>query len=222
MGELEDGVLEHIWAHESVLQTLERLLARLRVNTVALKHDALATGQAARYAADVYPALARTAEKLDVTHVLDLACGTGELLCLLAEHSKRIVGVGVGSDGVMVRQANDLISRRGLEKRLIAVPAGAVEVCTDTRATFDRTGITTQLWERLDGLVGCGVLTALLPQGLDKVRQVLRHIPQSFPGAAFIIAEPCRTRVGEELLCPGNGAAAASGPRQPAGGEGMA
>jgi SAM-dependent methyltransferase len=141
-------------------------------------------------------------------HVLDLACGAGDLLMYLAGNTKNIVGVGIGMDGPAVRRANQAITERGLEKRLIAVAANPLEICTDTERTFSRIGLSRQLWDELDCLVapllfsemaarelaaggGAGATPAAGVSGT--VIRALATIPKRFPKAHLLVVEPTRS-----------------------------
>jgi hypothetical protein len=91
----------------------------------------------------------------------------------------------------LVRQANDLIDKLQLEKRLIAIPANPVQVCSETRRTFERIGVSLQLWEKFDGLLAVGLLSMLQSQGGTALGDVLQALPRSFPHAALIVVESC-------------------------------
>lgn len=191
--EQDDGVLEHLYAYQPVLQMLEHLLARLKTygHGINRKYDAYVGSQARRFAVEVYPAIDEAVRRVSGMCLLDLNCGTGELLTLLGAERKEVVGVGISADGMMVRQANDLITQRSLDKRLIAVPAPALELCIDARQAFDRVGISPQLWERFDCLIACTFFSDHLVQNRSQVVAAWRGIATSFPHAALIVAEPC-------------------------------
>ena len=163
MLEHEDGVLEMVRAYEPVLDVVEHVLAKLKPqvggNVVAAEERGRWCRRRRRgMRASVYPAVEEVVRKNKLSHLLDVTCGSGELLIHLATHLKNVVGVGVGNDGILVRQANSAITRSELEKRLvIAVAAGAVDVCLDTRRVFDRIGIWGSLWEEIDCIIATGL-----------------------------------------------------------------
>jgi SAM-dependent methyltransferase len=181
----------------------EHLLARLKTAgggaPVHKKSDALTESQAKRHAVEVFPAVLAMLAKHGCTHVLDLSCGAGDLLMHLAQHTKNIVGVGIGMDGPAVRRANQAITRMGLEKRLIAVTANPADVCLETQRTFDRIGISRQLWDEIDCLIAPQLFSELLaresptpdgglPSGSIVVR-MLSSIPKKFPNAHLLVIE---------------------------------
>ncbi len=197
--EYEDGVLELVRSYEPMVGLVEHVLARLKTPAAAAglrKMDHLAQAQGKRYGAEVHPAVAAVLEKQALEHILDVTCGSGELLIHLAMHLPRMVGVGIGSDGFLVRKANEAITATGLEKRLIAVPANAVECCTQTKRAFERVGISRQLWQELD----CLIVTNLFSEhavregdagsGLPGVSKTLSAIPVNFPKAHVLLIEP--------------------------------
>jgi SAM-dependent methyltransferase len=198
--EHEDPVLELVHAYEPILDSAEHLLARLKtvgggaVNSpVHRKSDAFTDSQARRYAPEVFPAVLSVLVKQGCTHLLDLACGAGDLLMHLAKNTRNIVGVGIGTDGGAVRRANRTIAGKGLEKRLIAVAASPLEVCADTRRTFDRIGISKQLWDEIDCLIAPTLFSELAAkdaQGSAAVIQTLSAIPRNFPNAHLLLIEP--------------------------------
>ena len=148
-----------------------------------------------RYASgEVYPAVAALLEKHERRHVLDLTCGSADLLLHLAKHVPMLVGVGLGADGFLVRRGNDAINAAALDKRLIAVTANPVDACINTQRVFDRIGISRQLWGELD----CLIATHLAAEpgardtetGLGGVVKMLSAIPRNFPNAHLLLIEP--------------------------------
>jgi hypothetical protein len=115
--EHEDPVLELVHAYAPVLASAEHLLARLKPvgngASIHRKTDAFLDAQARRYAAEVFPAVLAMLKSNNCSHLLDLACGAGDLLIHLARNSKNIVGVGIGTDSAAVRRANRAISGGG-------------------------------------------------------------------------------------------------------------
>ena len=188
-----DGELEMVRAYAGVTGALDHLLAGLKVygNGVTRKADVFALAQSTRYARDVYAAVESVVAKSGVTHVLDLGCGSGALLVRLAGHLRRVVGVGVCEDGILVRQANAAIAAEGLEKRLIAVTAGALEVCTSPQRTFERIGVSQQLWSQFDCVIACGILTDLAARDATTLTDALGQIPRHFKAPLVLLAEPC-------------------------------
>jgi hypothetical protein len=191
--EHEDGVLEMVRAYQPVLSAVEHLLARLKTygGNISRKPEALLESQTVRYAADVYPALEKAILKSGATHVLDLNCGTGELLIRLGKATKNLAGVGVGGDGLSVRKANEAVTRAGFEKRFIAVAGTPMDVCMETREAFERLGISTAFWESVDCVVATGVFGELAGRDSATVIAALARIPRIFPNAAVILAEAC-------------------------------
>jgi len=189
----DDGVLEHLRAYEGVTQALEHLLAGLKVygTKVHRRGDVWWQAQSQRYAAEVYPALISAAIKQGATHVLDLGCGGGTLLVELARRAAKVVGVGICDDGMLVRQANDAITAAGLDKRLLAVGANAVEVCANPRLALERVSVSQQLWEQFNCLIACGVFTPTARHDAPGLVEALARIAENFPAATLLLAEPC-------------------------------
>jgi AcrR family transcriptional regulator len=191
----EDGILELVRAYQPILDMAEHLLAKLRgqgsgsVTGVSRKSEYLLESQAERFAAEVYPAIDAFAERHKFSHLLDLSCGTGELLMHILTRQKNTVGVGIGSDSAAVRKANDAITRADLDKRLIAVSANPIDICTDTQRTFDRIGVSRQLWKEFDCLIATGLLTDFSARPEEIVR-ILSAVARSFPAAHLMIIEP--------------------------------
>jgi len=153
------------------------------------KSEYLAESQAKRYAVEVYPALAGLVAKYKLTHLLDICCGSGGLLVHLATTHKRVVGVGIGSDGVSVRRANDAITAADLEKRLIAVTASPFDVCIETQRTFDRIGVSHQLWKEINGIIATNLFSELTARP-DDITRTLTALQRNFPTATLLLIEP--------------------------------
>lgn len=219
----EDGVLELLRAYQPVLAMSEHLLAKLKsygpplsppansrpsngnaspanaaaggggLGSVTRKNEYLLESQSRRYAPEVFPAVAHLIAKHKFSHLLDIACGTGELLIHLARQRKKLVGVGIGADPLMVRRANAAISAADLESRLIAVSASPLDICTDTLRAFDRIGLSRQLWHELDLVIACTVLSDVGAQSLDPdadLTRALTGLRKNFPGASLLVMEP--------------------------------
>ncbi len=188
-----DGVLEHLRAYNGVTHMLEHLLAGLKTygNGVSRKSDVVWQAQSQRFAEEVYPAIEQAALKHGLTHILDLGCGGGTLLVRLAQSDANIVGLGVCEDGILVRHANAAITAAGLEKRLIAVTANAIEICTTTQRALDRISVSQQLWEKFDGLIACGVFTDVAAKDPQALINALQRIPENFRSPLVLLAEPC-------------------------------
>jgi len=208
--EHEDAVLELVRAYQPVLDMTEHLLARLKtyapagINggsagggaggagggaSVLRKSEYLVESQAKRYATEVYPAVADLVAKYRLAHVLDICCGAGGLLVHVAKTHKRVVGVGIGADGIAVRRANAAITAADLEKRLIAVTASPFDVCIDTQHTFDRIGVSRQLWKEINGIVATNLFSEHAARPED-IARTLAAIPRNFPTATLLLIEP--------------------------------
>ena len=107
----------------------------------------------------------------------------------IAKSNKRVVGVGMGSDAIAVRKANEVMGAADLEKRLIAVPANPVDVCVETQRTFDRIGISRQLWKSIDGVITTNLFCELTSRP-EEISRVLAAIPRNFPTAHLVLIEP--------------------------------
>jgi SAM-dependent methyltransferase len=208
--EHEDGVLELMRAYQPVLDMSEHLLAKLKgyaatnggargtnggstLGGVSRKSEYWVDSQAKRYPAEVFPAVADVVAGHKLTHLLDIACGAGDLLLHAASRLKKVVGVGIGNDGITVRRANTAITAADLESRLIAVNANPIDVCLDTKRIFDRIGISRQLWEEVDGLVAMNVFSEITSHetpGTSVHAQALAAIPKNFPKAKLLLIEP--------------------------------
>jgi SAM-dependent methyltransferase len=195
----EDGVLQLIRAYQPVLDSTEHLLAKLKSfgpggGAPPKKIEYFLESQARRYTTEVYPAVEKIVRDYEFTHLLDVTCATGDLLLYLAHAIKKVVGVGIHGDGFFVRRANNAITSADLEKRLIAVTASALEVCTDTQRTFDRIGISRQLWNELDCLIATMVFSDLAdregPGGEAAVSKALSALPKNFRNAHLLMIEP--------------------------------
>ncbi|MCL2646492.1 MAG: hypothetical protein FWD61_05730 [Phycisphaerales bacterium] len=194
----EDPVLELVHAYAPLLASAEHLLARLKAldngSSVQRKTEAFIDAQAKRYATEVFPAVLTMLGKNNSAHLLDLACGAGDLLMHIAKNSRNSVGVGIGSSSSAVRRANRAITSNGLGKRLLAITANAMEICTDTKRTFDRIGISRQLWDEIDCLLACNVFSELAAPSPTKdpnaLIKTLSAIAKNFPKASLLIIEP--------------------------------
>ncbi len=191
----EDGVLELIRAYQPVLDMAEHLLAKLRgagtnnSGGVQRKSEYLVESQGERFAAEVFPAMDAIIARLKFTHLLDLTCGSGDLLMHVLTQHKNIVGVGIGSDSGAVRKANDAITGADLDKRLIAVSANPLDICTDTHRTFDRIGVSRQLWKGFDCLIATNLLTDIAARP-EELGRILTAMGRHFPAAHVMIIEP--------------------------------
>jgi SAM-dependent methyltransferase len=191
--EFDDGVLEHMRAYDGVTHAIEHLLARLKLygSSIHRRSDVVMQAQSNRYTEEVYPAIESAAIKHNATHVLDLNCGPGTLLVRLALRAPKVVGVGVCEDGVLTRQANAAIANATLEKRLIAVNANPIEICTTTQRALDRVSVSQQLWEKFNCLIACGVFTDIAARDPLALIAALRQISVNFKSPTVLIAEPC-------------------------------
>jgi len=209
----EDGVLELIRAYQPVLDMAEHLLAKLKVygpgnggvGAVYRKSEYLLDSQTKRYLEEVYPAAAEMVAKHRLAHLLDITCGTGDLLIHVASHHKRVVGVGTGSDGIAVRRANAAIAKADLEKRLIAVTANPADVCTETQRTFDRIGISRQLWKEINCIVAVNFFGeyAAQKESEEGLVKVLAGVGVNFPTARLMVIEPVASaRFGRNYYAP--------------------
>lgn len=192
-------------AYQPVLNMSEHLLAKLKTagpqngngngggggGGVNIKSEYLLDSQSRRYAAEVFPAIKDLVAKHHFAHLLDLSCGSGELLIHLASKLKKVVAIGIGADTPLVRRANSAITAADLEKRLIAVPANPLDVCRDTQKTFDRIGISRQLWQELDLVIATSIFTDLTrEEGLPTIAKSLAGLRKNFPKASLLIIEP--------------------------------
>ena len=182
----------------------EHLLAKLKSYTPAVaasgngsagaggisrKAEYLLDSQAKRYSQEVLPKIGDEIAKQKLTHLLDLSCGVGELLIDVAARFKQVVGVGVGADAMAVRRANDAIDKARLDKRLIAVTANPFDLCLETQRTFDRIGISRQLWKELDCLIALNLFSEFTGR-TEEIKRVLSAIPRSFPKCTLLLVEP--------------------------------
>jgi SAM-dependent methyltransferase len=209
----EDGVLELLRAYQPVLNMSEHLLAKLKAygpaspgdpgapgggaggggGGISRKNEYLLESQSKRYLPEVFPAVEDLVAKHRCSHLLDIACGTGELLIFLARQLKKIVGVGIGADPMMVRRANTAITAADLETRLIAVSASPLDISTDTLRAFDRIGLSRQLWNEIDLLLLSSVLSDLAAASADPIAVMTRSLlglRKNFPNAALLVMEP--------------------------------
>jgi hypothetical protein len=196
--EYEEGTLDQVRAYQPVLQALEHLLARLKMygGAVARRADIATAATVARYEREVYPAVREQLAAAGVAQVLDLCGGSGDLLCYLAQQRRELIGVGISSEVPLARQANALIDKQKLDKRLIAIPADPVDVCTNTGPTFERIGVSRPLWEKFDGLLAIGFLGGSGGPERPGPAELLRALAENFPYARLVVGEPC---VGAEL-----------------------
>ncbi len=200
--EHEDSLLEMVRSYQPVLGAVEHMLAKLKIPggaAVRRKTETLVDAQAKRHAAELFPAIKELIAEKNLSHLLDLNCGAGDLLVYLATQVKNVVGVGICADGTLSRRANEAITAAKLEKRLIAVPANPLEALTGTRATFERIGISRQLWTDLDCLIATNIFAEAQakdadlrgdPKSAEHVTKVLAAIPKHFPKAHLVLVEP--------------------------------
>ena len=191
----EDGFLQLVRAYQPVLEMAEHLLAKLKTygsnsgSGIQRKSEYMIESQASRHGAEVFPAIEDIIAKHKLTHLLDLTCGGGDLLMHVLSHHKKVVGVGIGADAASVRKANDAINQAEIDKRVIVVSASAMDVLTDTQRTFDRIGISRQLWKEFD----CVIATSLLGEMASKpaeITRILTAFSKSFPNAHLMLIEP--------------------------------
>lgn len=206
--EHDDGVLEHLRAHQPILDMVEHLLARLKTygHGVSRRADTLLAGQNVRWDGEVLPTLQDQVKAAGAACVLDLSCGNGELLIRLAKERKSLLGVGISADGAAVRQANERIATTGLEKRLIVVPALALDICHDPRKAFDRVGISPQLWEKFDAIIAAGLFSDLSADQETRLTTTLRGLAQEFsakhPIAIFLVEVCAGTNLDQNYYAP--------------------
>ncbi len=188
----ENGVLEMVRAYSGVLDVLEHLLVRLKTLHPgnSRRFEAAVEAQSQRWLPEVYPAIEELIVKHRFTHLLDIDCGSGDLLIRMAKASNQIVGVGVGSDGPLVRKANAAITTQGLEKRFIAVTANSLDALTETKQVFDRVGISQQLWREIDCILAANFLGEATSLNRDLVIKTLAGVARNFPHAHLLLAEP--------------------------------
>ena len=214
----EDAMLEIVRAYQPLLDMAEHLLARLKTYTpaglngggqaaagaagggVMRKSEYLVEAQAKRFADEVFPAIVDLVAKYKLTHLLDITCGTGDLLVQVARAHKAVVGVGIGGDGLTVRRANAAITAADLESRLIAVTASPLDVCVETQRTFDRIGVSRQLWKSIKGVAAVGLFSEWTGQPQD-IERVLGALPRNFPAATLLLAEPVMSARWEKNYC---------------------
>jgi SAM-dependent methyltransferase len=216
--EHEDAMLELVRAYQPLLDMAEHLLARLKTYapaglnggggnggggggpSVMRRAEYLVDSQARRYAGEVYPAVAELVAKYKLAHLLDIGCGAGDLLVHVARRHKAVVGVGIGGDGLTVRRANAAIAAADLESRLIAVTASPFDVCVETQHTFDRIGVSRQLWKSIQGVIAVGLFSELTGHPED-IGRVLGALPRNFPGATLLLTEAVMSARWERSYC---------------------
>jgi SAM-dependent methyltransferase len=214
----EDAMLELVRAYQPLLDMSEHLLARLKTYApaglngngnggaagvgapVMRRAEYLVDAQAKRYADEVHPAISDLVAKYKLAHLLDIGCGAGDLLIHVARRHKAVVGVGIGPDGLTVRRANAAITAADLETRLIAVTANPFDACVETQRTFDRIGVSRQLWKSLKGVIAVGLFSELTGHPED-IARILAALPRNFPGATLLLAESVMSARWEKSYC---------------------
>jgi hypothetical protein len=206
--EQEDAVLELFRAYQPLLDFSEHLLAKLKTYTpvipnsngntpvptpaagtsVARRAEYLLDSQAQRHAPDLYPALADRVAKYKLAHLLDLTAAAGDLLIHIARRHKAVVGVGIGNDPFAVRRANAAFETAKLDTRLIAVTAAPFDACLETQRTFDRIGISRQLWKDIQGILAVNLFSELTSRP-DDIARTLAALPRHFPHATLLLVE---------------------------------
>ncbi|HVS70333.1 MAG TPA: hypothetical protein VHQ47_03675 [Phycisphaerae bacterium] len=189
----DDGVLDLIRAYQPSLAAAEHLLAKLKTPVAdgggMRKSEALLESRARRQGPELYPAIEALIREHRFSHLLDVQCGTGELLLAMAKKIRGVVGVGIGADDAACHRANTAFSEASMEKRLIAVPGAAADVLGDTRRSFERIGISKQLWRDLD-LVILSMLFSDTVREADSVSALLAGARRHFPRAGLLLIEP--------------------------------
>jgi SAM-dependent methyltransferase/predicted transcriptional regulator len=210
--EHEDTVLELFRAYQPLLDFSEHLLAKLKTYTpitpnstgntaaptpsagapgggsIARRAEYLLESQTKRHAPDLFPALADLVAKYKLAHLLDLSVGNGDLLVHIARRHKAVVGVGIGNDPFAVRRANAAFEAAEFDKRLIAVTAAPFDACLETQRTFDRIGISRQLWKDFQGLLAVNLFSELTSRP-DDIARTLAALPKHFPHATLLLVE---------------------------------
>lgn len=188
----EFGNLEFVRAHQPITVSLEHLLANLKKTGagVSVRRDVLAASHAMRFGEELYPAIMAILKENHVTHLLDLNCGAGDFILHAAHAERSIVGVGIGSDGMLVRQANERINAAGYDRRFLAVAANVAEVCNSPRRHLERIGISQQLWERFDAIVMIDAFSELAAEDEQRVAQALTGLAKFFYKSTLILIEP--------------------------------
>lgn len=188
----EFGQLEFVNAYQPVTLSLEHLLANLKKpgSAVAPRRDVLAASHTMRFSDGLFPAIIDILKENKVTHLLDLNCGAGDLILNVAQAERSIVGVGVGGDGLQVRQANERINAAGFDRRFLAVAANIAETCIAPRRHLERIGVSQQLWERFNAVVLIDALTEIAAEDPERVTQALSGLAKFFNKATLLLAEP--------------------------------
>lgn len=187
----ELGQLEWVNAYQPATASLEHLLANLKKPgaAVAPRRDVLAASHAMRYSDSLFPALIDILKSNKVTHLLDLNCGAGDFILYAAQEDRNLVGVGIGGDGLLVRQANERINAAGFDRRFLAVPASVAEVCIAPRRHLERIGVSQQLWERFNMIVLMDALTEIAADDPERVTQALTGLAKFFPKTPLLLIE---------------------------------
>lgn len=189
--DFELGPLEFVNAYQPVTSSLEHLLANLKKpgSGTAPRRDALAAAHAKRFSEELYPAILDILRQEKVSHLLDLNCGAGDLILHVAQAERSVVGVGIGGDGVLVRQANEKINAAGYDRRFLAVAANIIEVCLSPRKHLERIGVSQQLWERFEAVVLVDALTEVAAEDPERVTQALTNLARFFHKSRLILVE---------------------------------
>ncbi|HVX84269.1 MAG TPA: hypothetical protein VH253_05590 [Phycisphaerae bacterium] len=202
----DDGVIDLVRAYQPSLAAAEHLLAKLKTPVAAgggmRKSEALLESRARRQGPELYPAIEALVREHRFSHLLDVQCGNGELLLEMGKRIRGVVGVGIGADDAACHRANTAFAEAAMEKRLIAVPGAAAEVLGDTRRSFERIGISKQLWRDLD-LVILPMLFSDMVRDAESVSALLAAARRHFPRAGLLLIEPVEgARMGKNYYAP--------------------
>ena len=118
--------------------------------------------------------------ELGITTLLDLGCGTGQLLKALAKESKSFRGIGVDASEQMLKAGRREANAMRVNKRLRFFQGDASK-CGEMLDERSR--------EKVQAITAISLLNGYFEDGQDGAIQLLRHLQKYFPARIMIIGD---------------------------------
>jgi SAM-dependent methyltransferase len=124
--------------------------------------------------------LARMVLQLGFNRVLDLGCGTANMLLYLASHRKDFIGWGMDNSPQMCAAARRRVAATRNGRRIKILHA-------DSRAL--KSAISAPIFEQVEAITAKGVANEFFAEGISEAVAWLANIKALFPGRTLLIAD---------------------------------